>query len=88
MKTSIKFCKNCKHFSTDWVGVMRCEYPHEVNLVTGKSKEYFCEIERFSLGRCKPSAIYFEEKITLAKMFKKLYNSIVEYLKRSTITLK
>lgn len=86
MESDVKLCKDCKWYSNDFN--KRCKYPHRINIVTGEVDSKYCLVERESFGRCKVQAIYFEKKITLASIIKCLYNNIVSYLKRSTITLK
>ena len=87
MGNKVKLCKDCKWYSGGFY--KRCEYPHNIDIVTGRvADSRFCKIERGSYGRCKVQATYFEKKITLASIIKHLYNHVVGYLKRSTITLK
>ena len=86
MENKVKLCKDCKWYSDSTS--RRCKYPHPISVVTGKAVSPHCEISRKSYGACKVQAIYFEEKTTLAVIVKRLYNRIVSYLKRSTITLK
>ena len=86
MESKVKLCKDCKWYSNDFH--RRCKYPHSTNLVTGEVDSKYCIVERESFGRCKVQAIFFEEKTTLASIIKHLYNHVVGYLKRSTITLK
>ena len=86
MENKVKLCKDCKWYSDGFS--RRCKYPYSINIVTGEADLKHCLVERDSLGRCKVQAIFFEEKTTLASIIKHLYNHVVGYLKRSTITLK
>ena len=86
MENEVKLCKDCKWYSNDFN--KRCKYPHRIDIVTGEADSKYCLVERDPYGRCKVQAIYFEEKITLVAIVKRMYNHIVSYLKRSTITLK
>lgn len=87
MENEVKLCKDCKWYSTAHDS-KRCKHPHYINIVTGEVDSCYCAVERATSGRCKVQAIYFEEKTTLASIIKRMYNCIVSYLKRSTITLK
>ena len=82
MENEVKLCKDCKCYSNNFY--RKCKYPHSTDIVTGDVETKYCIIERGSFGRCKVQAIYFEKKITLAVIVKRVYNHIVSYLKRST----
>jgi hypothetical protein len=86
MENEVKLCKDCKWYSNNFH--RECKYPHSIDIVMGGVDSKYCSVERNSRGRCKVQAIYFEKKITLASIIKRLYNHVVGYLKRSTITLK
>ena len=74
-----KLCKDCKHYKKDWISHIlsfgitvgnngeydMCGRKKNNNLVTGRDKPSFCEIERrdwYSLDVCGVDGKYFEAR--------------------------